>query len=115
MKSIIKLEELAMFLFSLFIFSSLPFAWWWFPILILLPDISMLGYLFNSKVGAIVYNSFHHKALALVVLVSGYYLLQDGLILAGAILFGHASMDRLFGFGLKYQDGFKSTHLDNNR
>lgn len=111
MKSIIKLEELAMFLFSIFIFSSLPYAWWWFPVLILTPDISMIGYAINNKVGAMVYNLFHHKALALALIALGYYLLNDRLILAGTILFGHSSMDRFFGFGLKYFEGFKFTHL----
>lgn len=32
-------------------------------------------------------------------------------MLAGVILFAHASMDRIFGYGLKYADDFKHTHL----
>jgi hypothetical protein len=31
--------------------------------------------------------------------------------LAGVILFGHSSMDRIFGYGLKYSDSFQHTHL----
>ncbi len=111
MNTIIKLEELAMFLCSILAFSTLPFAWWWFPLLILTPDISMLGYLVNNKAGAISYNFFHHKAVALSVLVIGYYLLNDYWLLAGVILFGHSSMDRTMGYGLKYFTGFKFTHL----
>lgn len=111
MNTAIKLEELGMFLFSIFIFSLLPYEWWWFPLLILLPDISMIGYLVNNKVGAILYNIFHHKAVALAVLVAGYYLEEAAIILAGTILFGHSSMDRLFGYGLKTFQGFKYTHL----
>lgn len=109
---LIKLEELGMFLFSMLIFSSLSFAWWWFPLLILVPDISMMGYTVNSKVGAICYNIFHHKAIALLVIAIGYYLLDDTWILAGAILFGHASLDRIFDYGFKYFTGFKHTHLN---
>jgi len=100
-----------MFLFSIFVFSLLPYEWWWFPVLILAPDISMIGYLVNNRVGAILYNIFHHKALALVVLVAGYYLEDAVISLAGTILFGHSSMDRLFGYGLKTFQGFKYTHL----
>ena len=33
--------------------------------------------------------------------------------LPGIILFGHASMDRIFGYGLKFSDNFKHTHLGN--
>lgn len=29
----------------------------------------------------------------------------------GIIIFGHASFDRFFGYGLKYENGFKFTHL----
>jgi len=111
MNAVIKLEEFGMFLFSIFIFSLLPYEWWWFPILILAPDISMAGYLVNNKVGAVLYNIVHHKAIALAVLVLGYYLDQPSVVLAGTILFGHSSMDRLFGYGLKTFKGFKYTHL----
>jgi hypothetical protein len=31
--------------------------------------------------------------------------------LAGIILFTHSSMDRVFGYGLKYPDSFNNTHL----
>jgi len=111
MKTTLALEEAGMFLFSIFIFSSLPFAWWWFPVLLLLPDISFAGYLVNNKVGAITYNTVHHKAVALVFIVLGYYLRNDVWILVGTILFGHSSLDRILGYGLKYFTGFKYTHL----
>jgi hypothetical protein len=111
MKIILQLEELAMFLCSILAFSTLPFAWWWFPVLILSPDISMLGYTINSKVGAVTYNFFHHKAIALAALVIGYYLLSDYWLMAGIVLFGHSSLDRFMGYGLKYFKGFTFTHL----
>lgn len=31
--------------------------------------------------------------------------------LAGIILFSHSAMDRIFGCGLKYDEGFNFTHL----
>lgn len=111
MKQLIRLEEAAMFLFSAFLFSRLSFAWWWFPILILTPDISMLGYAAGNKVGAVIYDFFHHKAIALIVYVIGIYIGNEVLQLIGIILFGHSSMDRFFGYGLKYFEGFQFTHL----
>lgn len=111
MKNIIKLEELAMFGLSIFLFSQTDFVWWMYLILILTPDIGMLGYAINTKVGALTYNIFHHKAVALVVLGLGWYLSHGWLELSGIILFGHASMDRIFGYGLKFDDHFKHTHL----
>ncbi len=111
MKTTLKIEELAQFLFGIFLFAQLNYAWWWFPVLLFLPDIGMLGYIFNTKVGAITYNIFHHKAIAIAIGLLGFYLANPLLILIGVILFSHASFDRIFGYGLKYPDSFKNTHL----
>lgn len=111
MKKIIKLEELGMFLLSILMFSKTGFVWWWFPALLLVPDISMLGYAVNSRWGAYSYNIFHHKGIAVLVYAGGFLAGQPYLELAGAILFGHSSMDRILDYGLKYTDSFKRTHL----
>ena len=113
MEASLKIEELAQFLFGIFLFTQLDYAWWWFPVLLLTPDIGMLGYIVNTKVGAFTYNLFHHKAVAILVFVLGYYLSNDIVALKGIILFSHSAMDRIFGYGLKYPDLFKHTHLGN--
>ena len=79
--------------------------------MILLPDLNMIGYAVNTRIGAATYNFAHHKAVAITVLLSGWYLSNSGVELVGIILFGHASLDRIFGYGLKYPDAFKHTHL----
>ena len=111
MKSILKAEEFAMFLISIYAFSLLKYHWWLFPSLILVPDIGMIGYAFNTKIGAASYNLCHHKGIALLIFFSGIYLSLPLWQLAGIILFGHSSLDRMLGYGLKYNDGFKHTHL----
>lgn len=111
MKSTIKLEELAMFILSILLFAQLELKWWLFPALIFAPDIGMLGYLFNTRAGAIMYNIFHHKGIAIVVYIIGWYFGYPWFTLAGIILFGHSSLDRLLGYGLKYDDSFHHTHL----
>lgn len=111
MKTLLKLEELGQFLLSILLFNTLDYAWWVFPSLILLPDLSMIGYLANPKVGAWLYNLFHHKLFAVVVLAIGFFLPNPTVMLAGIILFGHSAMDRIFSYGLKYNDDFKNTHL----
>ena len=111
MKRIIILEEIAMFGLALFAFASMRFSWWVFPALLLLPDISMIGYVSGNRFGAILYNIFHHKALAICIYLGGLYLQADWIQLTGIILFAHSSMDRIFGYGLKYTDGFAHTHL----
>lgn len=111
MKTTLKIEEFALFAASVYLFSLTDFVWWWFPVLLLLPDIGMLGYLVNTKVGAVSYNIFHHRALAIVVLGFGWLMQMPWVELAGIILFAHIAMDRVFGYGLKYPDSFHHTHL----
>ena len=109
--NILKEEEAFLFFLSIYMFSLLPYAWWVFPALILLPDISMLGYLISNRVGAATYNVFHHKAVGLILYFTGIYFANPLLQLLGLIIFGHASLDRVFGYGLKFPDHFKHTHL----
>jgi Domain of unknown function (DUF4260) len=111
MKNLIRLEEAAMFGLTIYLFSLLSIDWWWYPVLILAPDLSAIGYLVNTKLGAFTYNLVHHKAVAIIVYVAGLSMGNEVVQLAGLILFGHSSMDRLFGYGLKYPDSFKHTHL----
>ncbi len=105
------MEELALFALGVIFFSTLGYSWWTFWGLLLTPDIGMLGYLMNSKVGAASYNLFHHRGIAVVVGLIGYVASIPLLTLAGTILFTHAAMDRLVGYGLKYSDNFAHTHL----
>ena len=111
MKTTLKLEELAMFLLGIFAFSFLNFHWSTFLLLLFLPDLSMLGYLGGNRTGAFFYNLFHHKGLAVVVYILGVYLDIHSIQLTGIILFSHSAFDRFLGYGLKYESGFKFTHL----
>jgi hypothetical protein len=111
MKTLIRLEEAAMFALSIYAFSLTDFAWWWFLVLILTPDIGMLGYIVNPGIGAFTYNLLHHKAIGILLFVAGIFMGNAWLELSGIIVFGHASMDRIFGYGLKYSDSFHNTHL----
>ena len=111
MKTSLKLEELAMLLLGIFLFSQLNFSWWWFIGLFLAPDLGMLGYLINTKIGAFTYNLFHHKFVAIAIYFFGIFITSEIVQMIGVLLFSHASFDRIFGYGLKYEKGFKFTHL----
>jgi len=110
-KTLIKIEELFLVLLSFYLFLSLDYAWWWFLILFLAPDISMIGYLVNPQPGAIIYNLAHHKAIAIALYILGAASGNQLWQLIGLIMLGHSSLDRVFGYGLKYPDSFKHTHL----
>lgn len=111
MKTTLALEELVQFAVAFGIYLWFGYAWWLFLVLLLTPDLSMIGYAISPRVGAITYNIGHHKGLALVIGVLGIYFGSVAATIAGIILFAHSAMDRVFGYGLKYPDHFKHTHL----
>ena len=121
MKTHLKLEELALFLLFSAIFFALPLPWWWFPVLILTPDLGMLGYLKGSSTGAWTYNLLHSRVTGVVLVAIGIPAWFLGGIVEfgwaqwanayGFIILAHISLDRVLGYGLKYSDAFAHTHL----
>ena len=111
MNVILKLEEFGKFVLAYGATLYIGFEWWVFFAWLLAPDLSMLGYVVNTKVGAFLYNFFHHQGVAVALIVFGTLMLHQELSFAGWLLFGHSAMDRLLGYGLKYSDDFKHTHL----
>lgn len=108
---LLKLEGLAVFLLALAIYWQQSFSWSLFWSTVLLPDVALLGYLVNAKVGARMYNITHSKllpsALAVVAIAMGNTLFSA----LALIWFVHIGVDRMLGYGLKYPEGFKATHL----
>jgi len=113
MKTLLKAEAIVPFIIAVVLLNTLPlqFAWWAWILLFLAPDLSMVGYVVNNKAGAFFYNLFHHQLIAVAVWVAGVILHQSYLELAGLILLGHSSLDRVMGYGLKTEEGFRYTHL----
>ena len=111
MKNMLTLEELFMFGLALFLFSKLDYGWGWYALLFFAPDLSMIGYVMNPRVGSWTYNLIHHKGLAVALYILGSLLSIPWLMFAGTILLGHSSFDRVLGYGLKYPDAFQNTHL----
>ena len=111
MKNLLRLEELALFLLAIYLFSELDYAWWVFPVLLLAPDLGALGYLSGARLGATTYNLTHHKAIAVAAYLVGVLLGSQILQLVGVIMLAHSSLDRVVGYGLKYPDSSDHTHL----
>jgi hypothetical protein len=92
-------------------FSQSGWSWWWFGLLLLVPDVSMVGYLAKPDVGATTYNLGH--TIVFPGLILGWYLLGGPLsaLAIGSIWLAHIGLDRMLGYGLKYADDFTHTHL----
>lgn len=86
-------------------------SWWLFALLLLAPDVSMVGYLAGPRVGAAVYNAFHFYALPAALGVFGLLVGAPLAVAVALVWFAHIGMDRLAGYGLKYFTDPKDTHL----
>jgi hypothetical protein len=109
--TLLRIEEATLLLLSLFAYQHLHASWLLFGLLFLTPDLSMLGYLANPRIGAAIYNLIHTFTLPLALLLASYiehWHLASELAL---IWTAHIAFDRLLGFGLKYPTQFKDTHL----
>ena len=111
MTALLKIEEAAKFLAAWWLSWYLGFPWWMFAAWLLAPDIGLIGYLLGPRVGAVTYNLLHHQLLAVVVGLAGVWYHIPECQFAGLLLYGHSAMDRAVGYGLKYPDNFKHTHL----
>jgi hypothetical protein len=108
---LLRLEGLAIFIGALVTYAYLSFSWWLLALLLLAPDLGALGYLHSKQAGALTYNLVHTESLPLLLGLASLLLGQPlGLQLA-LIWAAHIGMDRAVGYGLKYGDAFKHTHL----
>lgn len=111
-KKLLHAEGLALFLTALYMYYFFQGNWILFVLLLFVPDISMVGYLKNKKLGAQLYNLGHNYVLSILVIAFGLFVTGNPLVThIGIILFAHVALDRALGYGLKYPSGFKDTHL----
>lgn len=108
---LLKLEGVAVFLGGLGAWLALGGPWWLFLLLLLTPDVSMLGYAAGPRIGAFVYNLVHSYPLPAALLALGLLVHNPVLALAGALILAHIGWDRVWGYGLKLPSSFQDTHL----
>jgi hypothetical protein len=83
-----------------------------FVVLVLLPDVSIAGYLAGPRVGSLTYNLAHVLVGPLAVLAWGVWAGEGLAVAAGLAWLAHVGADRAMGLGLKYEDeAFRETHL----
>ena len=108
---ILRLEGLAVFLGSVVLYGDQGWSGWVFAVLLFAPDLAMVGYMRDTRSGARIYNVFHFYALPLVLLIAAYLAGFAAGMQIAAIWLAHIGLDRVLGYGLKYDTAFKDTHL----
>lgn len=111
-KTLLRIEGLAFFLASTGLYFRLDGPPWLYLILLLSPDIGILGYASKDpKLGSRIYNLFHTYTFPVTLACFGFSRGVEGALWVGLIWGAHIGMDRLFGYGLKFKTRFKDTHL----
>ncbi len=93
------------------VYHAFHLSWLWYGILFFTPDLFMLGYLMNLRMGALIYNLGHTYTTPGLVILVGWPLASTAAFAIGLIWAAHIGFDRLLGYGLKCDSGFKDTHL----
>ena len=86
-------------------------SWLLFAVLILAPDLSMLGYLAGPRAGAIAYNALHILIAPIILALVGVWAGNAMAVDIGLIWIAHIALDRALGYGLKLASGFRDTHI----
>lgn len=111
MSRILRLEGLILLIASVAIYVVLGGSWLMFAVLLFAPDVSLLGYLKNPRVGALMYNAVHAYLLPGALLLVALAANATIPLQIAVIWFAHIGLDRMLGYGLKYPTEAKATHI----
>ena len=110
--ALLRLEGLLVLAAAVALYAQQDFSWVTFAVLFLTPDLAILPYAINKRLGAVVYDILHTYALPIALGTCGLLLDTPTATQIALIWLAHIGMDRTVGYGLKYLDGdFKATHL----
>ena len=109
---LLRLEGAVVLAMALLLYGLQGGSWLLFALLLLAPDLSMLGYLAGKRLGTALYNLFHIYLLPAGLVLYGLLGANPLVLSLSLIWLAHIGMDRMVGYGLKYESGFKDTHFE---
>ena len=107
----LRLEGLAVGAAALAAYVLLGGPLWLLVVLALAPDLSMIAYAAGPRLGSLGYNVAHAYALPLGLAGLGLWIDAVLALQVAAVWIAHIGIDRLAGYGMKYETGFEHTHL----
>ena len=110
-RTLLRLEGLALLAGATLCYAIWSGSWWSFAILFLAPDLSFAGYLAGPKFGAMLYNAAHSYLAPMAIMTFGFATSASLTLSIAMIWLAHIGFDRMLGYGLKYEAGFRFTHL----
>jgi Domain of unknown function (DUF4260) len=108
---LLRAEGLTLAVAALVVYFHNEYGWVPFLVLVLAPDLSIGGYAFGPRVGALLYDLVHTEIFPLALVAGCVASDAERGIQVGLIWLTHIGADRLLGYGLKYPTTFQDTHL----
>jgi hypothetical protein len=108
---LLRAEGVTVAVASITLYFNADHPWWLLVVLVLAPDVSMVGYAAGPTVGAAAYDVAHTYSLPVVLGAIGVVADTETAVQLSLIWLAHIGVDRAIGYGLKYPSGFKDTHL----
>jgi hypothetical protein len=109
--AILRAEHAAIGAAGLVAYLALGGSWLLLVPLLLVFDVSALGYLAGPRIGSVTYNAAHNFVVALLALLIGWLAGFAWLQMLAALWIAHVGVDRALGYGLKLPTDFRDTHL----
>lgn len=107
----LRLEAIALAILMVVLTYESPAPLWILPATFLFFDIGMIGYIKDTKLGALTYNISHDLTIPTILIASGILFDITWVAIFGFCWTFHVAVDRSLGYGLKHQHSFKETHL----
>ena len=110
-RALLRLEGLAVFVAAVIAYRAIGASWSWFAVLLLFPDVTLVGYLAGPRVGAFAYNALHTYLGPALLAALAYSGVAPRAWWICSIWIAHIGLDRAIGYGLKFPTAFQATHL----
>ncbi len=110
-KTLLHLEGLSLLTACVALYHYADYSWLAFGLAFFIPDLSFLAYGLGMRVGSVVYNAAHTMILPLVLGTLSFFLGWDIGQQVALIWLAHIAFDRTVGYGLRYPNAFKDSHL----
>jgi hypothetical protein len=108
---LLRVEALAVLIAAAVAYQALGGSWLMFALLLLVPDVGLIGYAAGPRIGAAAYNALHTYAGPAALGVLAYVQIIPNAWPVCLIWIAHIGMDRALGLGLKFPSAFQATHL----
>ena len=108
---LLRVEGLVLFGAALTLYVREDYSILLLVVLFLAPDLAFVGLAGGSRVGAITYDAAHTYVGPTLLASTALVVEWSAGVQLGLIWLAHIGIDRALGYGLRYPDAFKKSHL----